>query len=152
MSTPTSSPCVCKCESTDSPLSIFGNAISIATFIYIVLVGTLYQFAVTKQSHNPVEELRQKAQLLRVQIDSLHVVAGSPWSRFHQETVNHLSEIDGRLSSVRISKEGSAKWLVLWRRMRTTKERAIIARALDVVQLQITVLTARVTSQGFPGA
>lgn len=150
MSIPTYSPCVCKCESTDSPLSIFGNAILIATFVYIVLVGTLYQFAVTKQSHNPVEELHQKAQLLRVQLDSLQIVAGSPWSRVHQQTVDHLSEVEGRLSGVRVSKEGSAKWLVLWRRMRTTKERAIIARALEVVQLQITVLTARVTGQGIP--
>lgn len=152
MSTPTSLPCVCKCESTDSPLSIFGNAISIATFVYVVLVGTLYQFAVTRQSRNSVEELRQRAQLLRVQIDSLPITAGDPWSQLHQSAIHSLSKVDHCLSNVRVNKEGSAKWLVLWRRMRTTRERASIARALDTTQLQTTILKTRVTGQGVTGA
>lgn len=101
MATPTTPRCACISQTTDSPLSFLGNAITIAC---VVLVGILYQMTIIQRRLDAVPVLEGKTRALRLLAKNRHIDARRDWHDFDRDTLSSLRSVEAALPKALFNK------------------------------------------------
>jgi hypothetical protein len=139
-----SAACLCKCETTDSGLSIAANIISIVTLAWALYIGVTFRIESVLRGKWFLLDLEQRvnefAQKLRGTMD----IMGD--SHDYEEAVGRdslLRSLDtfrktaARMGRLQAAQESRSHWRVVLGSYAAAKEKADLERTLDSVQTEL---------------
>jgi hypothetical protein len=136
-------PYICKCETTDSALSLTANAISIVTLAYVLLLGIGYRAAVYQRARDRVSSYHADAKALRRQINTAtnSVMAVATEEPILKEILNaadnQLSELEIKLLKDAETDAIDDKWYLIWRQVKYSRKREERIASLAVIKSQV---------------
>ena len=139
----------CVCNSSYSALSTTANVISIITFAYVLLLGILYQIALSQRSKDSTNSLREDVTTLRQKCTDLKTAAQAvdayPTPQFVPEFLDkinlELSSVERDLSCTFPPSASSEKWYVIWGQLKDVGRRAKLRRRVSAVQTRLDMYT-----------
>ena len=134
MATPLYSTCDCR----DSALSSTANVLSILTFAYILIAGTLYQVAALYRVKSDSDWAAVQAQATRLRDFAWSVERRDAIST---EFFKRLDDLDKEIARKLPGNFATGKWHLVWRQARSTWDRAEIEEKLYSLAQMRYVLT-----------
>ncbi|KAI4637376.1 hypothetical protein J4E83_000192 [Alternaria metachromatica] len=134
METPLYSTCDCR----DSALSSTANVLSILTFAYILIAGTLYQVAALYRVKSDSDWAAVQAQATRLR--------DFAWSIERRDAISteffkRLDDLDKEIARKLPGNVATGKWHLVWRQARSTWDRAEIEEKLySLAQMRLLFL------------
>lgn len=143
-------PSCCICDPSDSALSTTANIISLITFVYVLLIGLLYQVALHQGSKGSIEGLREDVRDLRRRLNDLRAMYEFQQTDSANVQLNGLVGIleivSQELGSVErninrtfpaTAEANGEKWYVVWTQMNNARKRAVLQRKVRTVDERV---------------
>ncbi|RYO27603.1 hypothetical protein AA0111_g7251 [Alternaria arborescens] len=131
------------CDCRDSTLSFVANVLSILTFAYILLAGTLYQIAALYRVKGSSDWAAVRTRAAR-----LRDFAGPIERRdaISIEFFNRLDDLEREIAHKIPGDKTTGKWHLMWRQLKSTWDRAEIEEKLSgLAQMRLLLVECKLT-------